>query len=412
MKPLPTLLLALAACTGDDPQDGPPCDQPGNICTWLGVPEQARGATQTTPREETWLNLPQDIAFTSDGTGYYPDFNNHRIRRVSPDGMVDTISGTTFLGDGPNDSGSTANCWAGCDAPSSAWNHPTHVTVNPAAENEIWVAAWHNSRVNVIDTDANTMTWYAGNGGRNYGPGEPGLLDTAVLDLPSSAVFASDGTLYFSDQANHMIRRITPDGMLEDVAGLVRHAGYSGDGGPAIEAELHGHTDQKADPGSKLEIDGDILYVTDTVNGMIRMIDLTDMTIHHVAGRYESLGTTTYVDAITGASYEADAGNVPGYDGDGGPAVDAKLNLPRDVAVGIDGELYIADTFNNCIRVVDTAGNIETFAGRCGEAEGYGGDKGPAVDATLNRPFGVAVDPDGNVYVSDTYNQIIRRIVK
>lgn len=407
----PILALAFVACTGEEPENVPPCDQSGNICTWLGVPLTARAATQSTDRKETYLNLPQDITFASDGTAYYPDFNNHRVRRVGTDGMVDTISGTTFLGDGPNTDGSVNNCFAdGCDAATSAWNHPTQVMVNPAAENEVWVAAWHNSRINIIDTTTNTMTWFAGNGGRNYSNGTPGDLSTVVMDLPSSVVFADDGTIYFSDQANHMIRRITPDDMIEDVAGQIRHAGYSGDGGPALDAELHGHTDQKADPGSKIDIDGDLLYITDTVNGMIRVIDLQTGTIDRVAGRYESLGTTTYTDAITGVPYEADAGNVPGFEGDGGDALEAKLNLPRDVAVGIDGELYIADTFNNCIRVVNTDGTIDTFAGECGSPQGYDGEKVAAKKALFNHPFGIAVDNEGNVYVADTGNHIIRRI--
>lgn len=397
-----------AACSGGDdgePTVEPTCDDPGQICDWIGTAGVAQFTDDDT-REKTRLYLPQDIAFASDGTGYYPDFNNHRIRKVTTDGMVETISGTGFLGDGPNTLGSVVNCWEGCEALLSAWNHPTMVTVNPANEDEIWVAAWHNSRINVIDTATQTMTWYAGTGGRFYAGGE---LNLAVLDLPSSVVFADDGTMYFSDQANHMIRRITSAGVLEDVAGSPRHAGYSGDGGPAIDSELHGHTDQKADPGSKLAIDGNILYITDTVNGMVRTIDLDTMVIDRFAGAYESLGTVTYTDAVTGLPYDADGGNVTGYSGDGGSALDAKMSTPRDVAVGIDGEVYIADTKNNCVRVVGTDGIIETFAGKCGE-QGYDGDNVPATDALLAEPFGVAVDNDGNVYIADTLNHLIRRV--
>lgn len=402
---LPALLLA---CTGPEetPVEPDPCEVSGNICTWLGVPGEAKFSADDLSLSETWTYLPQDLVFLEDGTAIYPDFNNHRVRQVSPDGIVTTISGTGTLGDGPIGGD---GCFGGCDAMASAWNHPTHVAVNPDEPGKVYVAAWHNSRINIIDTETNTLTWYAGTGGRFYADSDN--LEEAVLDLPSSAVFGDDGTLYFSDQANHLIRKITPDGDLVDIAGSPRFPGFEGDGGPAIEALLHGHTDQKADPGSKLAIDGELLYIADTVNGVIRAIDLQTGTIDTIAGSYTSAGSATFIDAITEESYEADSGSIIGYSGDGGPALEAVLNTPRDIAVGIEGELYIADTKNNCVRVV-VDGTIDTFAGRCGEAGGYEGDEGSALDAVLNEPFGVAVDYDGNVYVADTLNHIVRRIAR
>lgn len=412
----------LVACSGgkdeDTPTDGPdpgdPCEEPGNICTWLGVPLTAMMSPEGEDRLDTHLYLPVDISFAPDGTAYYPDYNVHRIRMVDTAGIVNTISGTGMLGDGPNSSGSTINCWAGCDAVASAWNHPTDAVANPQAPNEVWVAAWHNSRVNVIDLDAGTMTWYAGTGGRQYADGtldvnaNGSFLDDAVMDLPSAIAFGPDGSIYFADQANHLIRRITPAGDIEIVAGQVRHAGYSGNGGPASASELHGHTDQKADPGSKIVISGNTLYLADTVNGVIRTIDLDTMTIDVFAGKYESLGTGTIVDGATGVGYEGDLGSVTGFSGDGGPATDAVMNTPRDLAVGIDGEVYIADTKNNCVRVVQD-GVMDTFAGTCG-TYGFDGDEGPAAEAVLSEVFGVATDPEGNVYIADTNNHVIRRV--
>ncbi len=410
MRPLLPLATALLiACSGSDeePIPGDPCEESGNICTFIGVPGEALYSPEGIDRLETRLFLPQDITFADDGTAYYPDFNNHRVRRINLDGTVDTISGTGMLGDGPNNSGSTNSCWDGCDSLLSAWNHPTHVAVNPAAPNEIWVAAWHNSRINLIDTDANTLTWYAGTGGRYYAPGDASV---AILDLPSALAFGPDGDIYFSDQANHLIRKVTAAGEVVDIAGQPRQPGMSGDGGLAVDAQLHGHTDQKADPGSKMEIVDGVLYFADTVNGVIRAIDLDTGTIETIAGKYESAGTTTYVDAITTEEYEADAGSIIGYAGDGGPALDAVFNTPRDIAIGLDGEIYIADTKNSCVRVVRD-GTIDTFAGQCG-SPGFSGDEGPATDAQLAEPFGVAVDPEGNVYISDTLNHVIRKVVR
>jgi hypothetical protein len=401
----------LVGCNGpnddSDAVTGDPCEEPGNICVWMGLPNQAQFGGENTDRLDTYLYLPVDISFASDGTAYFPDYNNHRVRKVDPSGMVTTVSGTGFLGDGPNTSGSTVNCWAGCDSMLSAWNHPTDVVVNPANENELYIAAWHNSRLNKIDLSTNTMYWVAGSGGRNYVASDD--LTLATMDLPSAVAVAPNGTVYIADQANHMIRRLTSAGVLEDVAGEPRHAGYDGDGGPAIDAHLHGHTDQKADPGSKLVMDGKTLYVADTVNGIIRTIDHDTLVIDHFAGKYTSAGPTTYVDAVTGVSYEADSGSVPGYSGDGGPATDAVFNTPRDLAVGIEGELYIADTKNHCVRVVRD-GVVDRFAGQCGAETGFGGEGGPALDAQFTDVFGVAVDPDGNVYIADTNNQVIWRV--
>lgn len=405
---------------GDDGKPDPAgdlCEEPGNICTFIGVPGVAKVSGEGVDRLQANTYLPQDIDFAPDGTAYFPDFNNHRIRRVNLDGTVETITGTTMLGDGPNTSGSASNCWAGCDALDSAWNHPTQLAVNPEDPNQLYVAAWHNSRINIVDVEANTMTWFAGTGARNYALGvdteidpDTNALNELWMDLPSSIAFDGNGVLYYSDQANHMIRRILPDGTPENVAGQARHAGHSGDGGPAIEAELHGYTDQKADPGSKMTIDGNLLYLADTANGVIRMIDLDDGTIDTVAGKFESLGTVTYKDAITGLDYEADGGSKPGYSGDGGDALEAVFNTPRDVAVGLDGEVYIADTKNNCVRVLNTDGTVDSFAGKCGEDGAYGGDEGPALDAEFDGVFGVGVDPEGNVYIADASNHVIRRV--
>jgi len=434
--------LALAACTGDDTHPGKngdkdPCEIEGNICTWMGRVGIGGAAPEGLKRTDghQLLYLPIDIEFSPDGTAFFPDYNNHRIRKIDPNtDEVTTISGTGFLGDGPNDLGSVTNCWSwgttqGCDATKSAWNHPTAAVQNPNDPDEIWVAAWHNSRIDKIVMSTNKMYWYAGTGSRFYvnpatddanGDGfmdgdvdqNGTILNEIQMDLPSSLAFAPDGSLYFSDQANHLIRRIDlSTDTISDIAGTSRHAGYDPDDsvGPT-GSYLHGHTDQKADPGSKILISGDTLYLADTVNGVIRTIDLDSGEIDVYAGKYTSAGTTTYTDAITGATYDADAGSVPGYTD--GPADQAVFDLPRDIAMGIDGELYVAEPKSNCVRVISPDGVVSTFAGQCvvgGEGD-FAGDEGPATEATLNDPFGVAVDPEGNVYIADTNNQVIRRV--
>lgn len=394
--------LPLVACNPSEP-----CDDEGAICTWSGVPGEAMFSAEGQHRLDSQLYLPQGVAFGSDGRAYLPDFNNHRIRQIDADGMVDTVSGTGMLGDGPI--GGTG-CFGPtyCPADLSAWNHPTDLVVDPNDPNRVVVAAWHNSRINIVHRDSGEMEWFAGTGGRQFG-GEGGPKEAAVLDLPSSVAFDErTGLLYFSDQANHLIRRVEADGTITTVAGVPRSAGFSGDGGSALEAQLHGHVDQRADPGSKMDIADGVIYLADTVNGVVRAIDIDAGTIETVAGRYTSAGTNE-VPGPDGTTITVDRGSVPGYSGDGGPALDAEFDTPRDVAV-YDGMMYVADTKNSCVRVVDLGtGTVDTFAGACG-TPGFEGDEGPAADALLDEPFGVSVDAEGNVYIADTLNHVIRRV--
>ena len=160
-----------------------------------------------------------------------------------------------------------------------------------------------------------------------------------------------------------------------------------------------------------MDIQDGMLYFADTVNGVIRRIDLDAGTIHHLAGAYASAGEMEFIDPVTTKPYTADAGSIPGYSGDGGPAKDAVFNTPRDLALSEDGNLlYVADTKNNCVRVIDLVTEIvETFAGTCG-VFGFDGDKGKATKALLSEPFGLEVGPDGYVYIADSLNHVIRRV--
>ena len=408
---LPMLLLA---CTGGDeepPVPVDPCEQSGNICTWLGVPGEALFDPEGTERAKTHLYLPQDISFGPDGIAVYPDFNNHRVRQIGADDIVTTISGTGFLGDGPI---GTEGCFSPtpCPAMASAWNHPTDVVPHPDDPNKVYVAAWHNSRINIIDLTTGELEWFAGTGGREYG-GDDGPAAEAILDLPSGIAFDErTGDLYIGDQANHIIRRI-PAGSdtIELFAGQPREPGYEGNGGDRLDAKFHGFVAQRADPGSKITIRDGILYTNDSVNGVVRTIDLDSGVVELFAGKYESLGEGELVDDYGNTQF-VDLGSVPGYAGDGGPATEAVFNTPRDIAIGPDGTAYIADTKNNCIRSIDPAtGVVDTFAGVCGET-GFEGDEGPASDALLSEPFGVATDAEGNVYITDSLNHVIRRVKK
>lgn len=421
-KLIPVLgLLALVGCKDKDDEKVDKCEESGNICTWLGVPQVAQLSPEGVHRTDAQLYLPQDITFSTDGSAYFPDFNNHRIRWVDPEGIVTTVSGTGFLGDGPEG-----------DSSVFAWNHPTDLAIDPNDPSKLHVAAWHNSRIHLIDMGAWLTTNECGTGGRDFG-GDDGQAIDSILDLPSSVDFDSAGNMYISDQANQAIRKVGSDGTITTIAGnpgvdgagshnaLPENVddqwqdamiGYAGDGGPAVDALLHAEVGQQADPSSKLTIVDDVIYLSDSGNNTLRKIDLSTGIIDRVAGIPWHRQTDTVINAVEELLPVATDPTA----GDGGQAMDAYLNNPRDVAIGLDGEIYIADTDNHCIRVIQPDGVIETFAGSCGvepqPGDAFVGEKEPALDALLYKPYGVEVDFDGNVYIADTFNQVIRRVAR
>jgi sugar lactone lactonase YvrE len=159
-------------------------------------------------------------------------------------------------------------------------------------------------------------------------------------------------------------------------------ATFGGDGGPAMDARFSLPVGQSADPAGRIAFDADgNLFLADTGNNRIRRI-APDGTVTTVAGS----GT---------------AGTA------GGPALMAELNQPVDVEVAPDGTLYIADTQNSCIRALGTDGNLRTVAGRCGE-RGFEGDGASPEQALLDRPYGIALNAAGDLYIADTHNNRIR----
>lgn len=377
--------LSGCAPAGEQPLPDP-CEVAGNICTWMGFPELALFTPPGRDRLQSGLYLPQDLQFGPDGVGYVADFNNHRVLSVQPDGLVDIVAGTGFPGDGAS---SGEGCDDGCDSSITLLWHPSQVVIDPRDPDQVITAAWHDHRVVSSSLSGGESTWILGDGDPGFGN------DPVSLSYPSSVAVDADGTYYVADQGNQIIRRVGPAGEATILAGTPGLPGYQGDGGPAAEALLHGHTDWVGGPTSKITLRGRELFLADTVNGVIRKIDLDTGLIDRVAGKYQE---------------GEGVGSESGFAGDGGDALDAVLAIPRAVAFGLAGEMYIADSGNNCVRVVDPDGVISTFAGRCGEEGGFAGDDGPAVEATLAFPCGVVVDEEGYVYISDSNNHVIRRV--
>ena len=234
-----------------------------------------------------------------------------------------------------------------------------------------------------IDTAAGTGLSEESGGGLG---GDGGPAVEARLRYPFDVAVDETGSLYIVDTWNHRIRKVDSAGIVTTVAGSgttgESGGGFSGDGGPAVEAQL------RFPGGAALDGSGS-LYIVDTWNHRIRKVD--------------SAGIMT---TIAGSGTTGEGGG--GFGGDGGPAVEARLRYPYGVTVDETGNLYIADARNHRIRKVDSAGIVTTIAGS--GTEGYGGDGGPAVRAQLSHPQGVALDGSGNLYIADAWNHRIRKV--
>ena len=221
------------------------------------------------------------------------------------------------------------------------------------------------------------ITTIAGTGARGYA-GDGGPAAAAVLNLPRAVAVTGDGDVLIADTDNQRIRRIeAATGVITTIAGVGRF-GHGGDGGPATAARL-------ASPQALALAPDGTVFVADTRNARIRRIDPGTGVITTIAGTGES-----------------------GDGGDGGPATAARLSLPRGLTVAPDGSLYVADSGAHRVRRVDPAGVITTVAG-VGQ-RGCTGDGGPAADAALAAPSGLAVGPEGSLYIADAANNRIRRV--
>ncbi len=226
---------------------------------------------------------------------------------------------------------------------------------------------------------------YAGTGVSGYS-GDGGSATSALLNTPSGVALDGAGNLYVADTGNNVIRKITPQGIISTIAGNGT-AGYQGNNqsNPAL-MEFNAPQTVTVDAAGNL-------YIADTGNQVVRKLTA-------------STGVLTTIAGNGAASGNGDGKGT--YSGDNGLATAAGLNLPYAVAFDPSGNMYIADSGNNRIRKVDTAGIITTYAGN--GTPGYSGDKYLATAAHLNTPSGVATDAAGNVYIADTQNGAIRKV--
>ncbi len=308
------------------------------------------------------LFRPFGLAFDVNGNLFVADSDNSVIRRIAPDGIITTVAG--------NNRGALAG--DGGPATAASLSSPYAVAFDPAGA--LYIADRSNHRIRRVSADGTITTWM----GNSYSfGGDGGPAAQALLAEPYAIAFDSAGNAYIADYSNRRIRKVAPNG--GTVSTIAGNGGLSPvvDGGPANATVTTAW-------GVAVDSLGNV-YIADGQNNRLRKIDATSQRISTVAGSGE-----------------------PAYNGDPGDATRASLNGPTGLAT--DGKsLFIADTENHRIRKMDLeTGKISLYAGT-GDAN-YSGDNGPAIAARMNRPFGLSLDPQGNLYFADYRNHRIRRI--
>lgn len=342
------------------------------------------------PAASALLNAPHGVTVDASGNIYVADTSYNLLRRVSASGIITTAtnqllfpwhaaiapSGDIYIADaGDNRILKIASSGAvSTFLPSVALDSPRDVAVDAAGN--VFILDSGNNRVLKATADGNVVQ-YAGTGAAGYF-GDGGPATRALLDFPYGIALDAAGNLYISDSLNQRIRVVTvADGNINTIAGIGK-SGYNGDNTPLSTAFYY--------PAGLAVDSSGTLYIADTWNHLVRKIT-------------QPLSTTAAIITIAG-------NGTPGFSGDGSPASGAQLNLPFGVAIDAQGNILIADSANNRIRGISTQGIITTVAG----SDHAAGDGGPALTARMFGPGGVAIAPDGSVYISDTNNNRVRHV--
>lgn len=308
------------------------------------------------------LNEPKGLCVDRQGNLYIADSENHVVRRVDREtGIITTVAGV-----GPG----------GTTTPMML---PEPVAAQPDEDEDPFAdTSTDSTKAYTQVTDLSGTVRYV-TGGRltiEQDSGDGGPARRARLNFPSAVAVDRLGNVYIADTMNHRVRKVdAKTGIITHVAGTGQ-ARYSGDGGPAVQAAINEPTG--------LAVTDEALYVADQSNNRVRRVDL-----------------------VTGIITTAAGDGWAAYSGDQVPAVQASLAGPSGVAVGGDGLLYVADTFNSRIRSVDPAtGEIATVAGDGGTYRYQGPEESSS--PSLSRPAGIAVSHDGKVYMTDSDSHLIR----
>ena len=314
------------------------------------------------------VGQPFGVEIGPDGALYICEVQNHRVLRLDLKSReLTTVAGT----------GTKGYSGDGGPATKAQLNEPYEVRFDRGG-NMLFVEM-KNFVVRKVDRQTGQISTVAGTGEMGFG-GDSGPATKAQLNIPHSIALDKDDNIYIADIGNHRIRRVdAKTGIITTIAGNGEKKppvhGQSAAGKPMIGPRA-------------LFIDGGALWIALREGHSVWRLDLTSGLVSHVSG--------------TGQK---------GFGGDGGPAKEATFNGPKGIAVGPDKGIYVVDTENQAIRRIDTATRvITTVAGRGPLHVGGEGDGGPATAATMDRPHGICVGPDGTIYIGDTNNHRVRRV--
>lgn len=363
----PQVLSVLESVAGESHADGVSSRKDSYVYMVAGTGESGfRGDGEPATRAHLWFAAA--VAVDAQGSIVIADSFNNRVRRVDArTGTIETVAGTGkqgFFGDGE-------------PATEAQLNSPSGVAID--RRGNIYIADTFNHRIRVVDAQTKIISTLAGTGEQGLS-GDEGLAVWATLAGPSGLALDANEDLLIADSGNHRIRKLVmAKAVIVAVAGT-GVAGWSGDGGPGVQAELNNPS------GVTVDRNGDIL-IADTANNRVRRVDAGSGIIKTVAGTGDE-----------------------GFDGDGGNALHARLLQPSGITVDDRGVLYLSDTFNNRIRRIDpSSGIITTIAGT--DMRGHSLNGMAAATAPLNNPIGLARDPLGSLVVADSGNHCILRIM-
>jgi len=361
------------------------------------------------------FNFPNGLAVDGTGNIYVADEINNTIRKITPAGVVTTLAGLAGASGRVDGQGSAAR-----------FDHPTGVTVD--GQGNVYVTDYNNQLIRKVTATGEVSTVAGVGGTSGFLDGTGYLLNPSLFRNPSGVAVTAGGIAYVADTGNHSIRSITAAGVVTTLAGNSGSNGLVDGAGTAARFNA---------PGSVAVGATGNLYVADTANHLIRVVTpggvvTTLAGTGGTAGSADGQGTSaSFSNPIgvaadaAGNAYVADYGNhtirkisaggnvttLAGSVGIAGSAngtgATASFNHPRALTVTGDGTVYVADTGNHLIRKITAAGFVTTLAGTSGVA---GSADGTGTGASFDGPAGISVDTTGNVYVTDTGNSTIRKI--